>query len=135
MLITSQQGHEHVAATGQGFSNMTAGLSQGFAIQTFFIPVLKKNENRKQYKLFLIITYLIGTAIYLFIGYGGSFGFFLIMQVLSIESQTPMIPIPLKTTFQTKTGKSSSFKLCTSFICILSFLSFYSLQSTPIANT
>ena len=52
---------------------MAAALAQGFAIQTFFIPILKQNENRHMYSKILLITYLIGTVVYTYIGYSGAY--------------------------------------------------------------
>jgi hypothetical protein len=54
------------------FPELAAALSQGFAIQAFFIPILKKNPNIDKHKKILLITYVVGAAIYMFIGYGGA---------------------------------------------------------------
>ena len=54
------------------FIELGAALAQGFAIQTFFIPILKQNPNRRLYKKLLLITYVIGIAVYSYIGYSGS---------------------------------------------------------------
>lgn len=56
----------------EDFVDLIAALAQGFAIQTFFIPILKKNNDRKGYKKLLRFTYIIGTLIYCFIGYSGA---------------------------------------------------------------
>ena len=47
-------------------------MAQGFAIQTFFIPILKQNPNRQNYGKLLFITYAIGCLVYMYIGYSGS---------------------------------------------------------------
>jgi hypothetical protein len=52
---------------------LAAALGQGFSIQTFFIPVLRKNLNQNSYKNLLKAAYLAGTFIYLYIGYGGAY--------------------------------------------------------------
>lgn len=59
-------------AVGPAYSNLAAALGQGFAIQTFFIPILKHNNDRKNYKNLVAITYLAGIIIYGFIGYVGA---------------------------------------------------------------
>lgn len=53
--------------------DLAAALAQGFAIQTFFIPILKKNPNKKLYKLLLGATYIVGTIVYGFISYAGAY--------------------------------------------------------------
>lgn len=55
------------------FIDLAAALAQGFAIQTFFIPILKQNKNRHLYSKILFITYLIGTVVYTYIGYTGAY--------------------------------------------------------------
>lgn len=53
---------------------MAASMGTAFSIQTFFIPVLKKNKNQEDYQFYTFIAYLIGGSIYLYIAYAGSFG-------------------------------------------------------------
>ena len=55
------------------FVDLAAALAQGFAIQTFFIPILKQNKNRKLYGKLLFITYVVGTLVYTYIGYSGAY--------------------------------------------------------------
>lgn len=64
---------------GKNFPQLAAALSQGFAIQGMFIPILKKNPNSSQHKIFLAITYIVGGAVYMFIGYGGAFSNYHVM--------------------------------------------------------
>ena len=75
MAITTEttQDVEPYEKNPEGMNNLAAALAQGFAIQTFFIPVLKKNPDRSKYKILLIITYIFGFLIYLYIGQLGSF--------------------------------------------------------------
>jgi hypothetical protein len=49
-------------------------MSLAFAIQAFFIPVLKKNPEQKKYILFTLLAYIIGACVYLYISFMGSFG-------------------------------------------------------------
>ena len=60
-------------ATDPLFVDLAAALAQGFAIQTFFIPILKQNKNRNNYAKLLILTYVIGTIVYTYIGYIGAY--------------------------------------------------------------
>ena len=53
---------------------MAASMGQAFAIQTFFIPVLKELPDPKQYWKFVLIAYGIGSTVYVYIAYAGSFG-------------------------------------------------------------
>lgn len=72
MWATAPEGARTMQPVGKNFPQLAAALSQGFAIQAMFIPILKKNPNISQYKTFLTITYLVGGAVYMFIGYGGA---------------------------------------------------------------
>lgn len=71
--MTTEPGPKQVVATHTNFVDLAAALGQGFAIQTFFIPILKKNPNRKLYKKLLGMTYVLGTGVYCFIGYSGAY--------------------------------------------------------------
>jgi len=73
LTLTTKPGPNKIPATHSDFVDLAAALAQGFAIQTFFIPILKKNPNQKLYKKLLSITYVIGTIVYIFIGYSGAF--------------------------------------------------------------
>ncbi len=76
MLIAEPSGEKTVPIATANFVELAAALAQGFAIQTFFIPILKKNINRGLYKKLLAITYILGTSVYTYIGYSGSFSIF-----------------------------------------------------------
>ncbi len=65
-------GPKSIPPVHRNFVDLAASLAQGFAIQTFFIPILRKNGNRNLFKKLLSITYIIGTLIYCFIGYSGA---------------------------------------------------------------
>lgn len=55
---------------------MAAALSQAFAIQCFFIPVLKKNKETKKHRLYLIIAFIAGGLAYAYIAFMGSYGIY-----------------------------------------------------------
>ena len=74
--INTEPGPQKVPAAHRDFVDLVAALAQGFAIQTFFIPILKQNKNRSLYKKILGATYFTGTLIYCFIGYSGAFSIF-----------------------------------------------------------
>ena len=67
-------------------------MGQAFAIQTFFIPVLKKNPNVGSYLFYTALAYAIGTAAYMYIAYAGSFGIF--NNNSGILNRSSIIPIP-----------------------------------------
>lgn len=73
MRATAPEGDKHVPAADPLFIDLAAALAQGFAIQTFFIPILKQNKNRRNYSFLLILTYVIGTVVYTYIGYIGAY--------------------------------------------------------------
>jgi len=49
-------------------------MGQAFAIQTFHIPVLKKNNSPQNYGRYVLIAYVIGGLAYYYIAYMGSLG-------------------------------------------------------------
>lgn len=53
---------------------MAAAMGQAFSIQSFFIPVLKKNSNPQKYVFYTMLAYIIGGLAYYDIAYMGSFG-------------------------------------------------------------
>jgi len=55
---------------------LAAAMGQAFAIQSFFIPVLKKAPNPQKYTLYTLIAYVAGGLAYYYIAYAGSAGIF-----------------------------------------------------------
>ena len=53
---------------------MAAALGQAFAIQSFFIPVLKQNNKPHKYKLYTLMAFVLGTLAYGYIAFMGSQG-------------------------------------------------------------
>lgn len=60
-------------------------MGQAFSIQSFFIPVLKKNPNQNKYALYTLIAYIAGGLAYYYIAYTGSIGNFELRQEFGIE--------------------------------------------------
>jgi hypothetical protein len=54
--------------------DLAAALGQAFAIQCFFIPVLKKNKKTHKHKLYLLLSFILGSIAYAYIGFMGSYG-------------------------------------------------------------
>ncbi len=73
MLFTTEPGPKQVPAADPLFVDYAAALAQGFAIQTFFIPILHKRGARHLYKKILGVTYVVGILIYTFISYSGAY--------------------------------------------------------------
>ena len=61
---------------------MAASMGQAFAIQTFFIPVLRELPDTKNYARYTMIAYITGASVYLYIAYLGSFGIFFIYNYM-----------------------------------------------------
>ena len=59
---------------GTGSIEMAASMGTAFSIQTFFIPILRKNNNDKNYQFYTMMAYAIGGSVYMYIAYSGSFG-------------------------------------------------------------
>ena len=52
-------------------------MGGAYSIQTFFIPILKKNPHQNKYVFFTLLANVIGGAVYFYIAFVGSFGIFL----------------------------------------------------------
>lgn len=64
---------------------MAAGMDQAFAIQSFFIPVLKKTSDPSKYVLLTVLAYIVGGFAYFYIAYMGSFGKSVSIQAYGID--------------------------------------------------
>lgn len=86
VVSTAQQGNDKVdyKAFGSGAVSMAAAMGQAFSIQSFFIPVLKKNPNPSKYVFYTAVAYLAGGFAYFYIAYMGSFGIYYDIQVFGI---------------------------------------------------
>lgn len=104
--------------------NLASSMGQAFAIQSFFIPVIKKNPNVNNYLKYTAIAYLIGTAAYMYIAYMGSFGKNIIIQVFLIVLRNFLSLKQFKTISPMDIGKLTYYKLSTSSICTRFFLNF-----------
>lgn len=65
--------------------DLAAALAQAFAIQFFFIPVLKKNKKTRKHRFYLLMAFILGALAYAYIAFMGSYGTFQIMQVFFTE--------------------------------------------------
>jgi hypothetical protein len=54
--------------------DLAAALGQAFAIQSFFIPVIKKNPKPHKHKFYLLLAFILGTMAYAYIAFMGSYG-------------------------------------------------------------
>ena len=57
---------------------MAASMGQAFSIQTFFIPILRKNKDQNSYQFYTFLAYLFGITIYLYISFSGSYGIYFV---------------------------------------------------------
>lgn len=56
--------------------DLAAALGQAFAIQAFFIPILKQNKKPHKYRLYTKMAFILGTIAYGYIAFMGSQGRF-----------------------------------------------------------
>lgn len=77
VIATAPGGGGEWRAFGQGEINLAAAMGGAFSIQTFFIPILKKNPKQNKYTLFTLIAYIAGISVYLYIAFIGTFGNFI----------------------------------------------------------
>jgi hypothetical protein len=64
---------------------MAAAMGQAFAIQSFFIPVLKKVSDPSKYVLLTVLAYIVGGFAYFYIAYMGAFGIYPSIQAYGID--------------------------------------------------
>lgn len=80
VVATAPAGHQEIPAFGEGEVDFAAAMGSAFAIQGFFIPVLKRNKNPAKYIHFTLISYILGGIAYYYIAYMGAFGTQFMMQ-------------------------------------------------------
>ena len=68
------EGESNYKAVGTGAVNLAAAMGQAFAIQSFFIPLLKKSPDPKKYSFYTMIAYIVGSLAYFYIAFTGSVG-------------------------------------------------------------
>jgi hypothetical protein len=65
--------HVEYRPFGDGVVELAAGMGQAFGIQSFFIPILRQSRSTNGSKL-VLIAYVIGALVYLYITFMGSYG-------------------------------------------------------------
>lgn len=74
MLASAPSGNNKIPLIGTGAVNLAASMGQAFAIQTFFIPVLRELPDTKNYPKYTLYAYLVGMIVYMYIAFAGGFG-------------------------------------------------------------
>ena len=74
MFFSAPEGNNVMPKVGEGAIGMAASMGQAFSIQTFFIPILRKNRNQSSYQMYTFLAYSFGIAIYIYIAFSGSYG-------------------------------------------------------------
>ena len=60
-------------ALGSGGLDIAAAVNGGFGIQSFFIPIVKKNNAPNRYTWYLLCAYIVGSLVYFYIACVGSY--------------------------------------------------------------
>jgi len=74
LLGSAPKGDGKIEKFGSGGINLASAMSEGFAIQIFFIPILRELPSAKNYIKFTLMAYVIGGLVYSYIAYGGAYG-------------------------------------------------------------
>ena len=77
-------GHSLKLFNGSG-AELAAALGQAFAIQCFFIPILKKNKKAHKHKMYLLLSFILGGMAYAYMAFMGSYGIYRIIQAFCTE--------------------------------------------------
>lgn len=109
-VVASEQttgSHPEWKAFGSGIVELAAGMGQAFAIQTFFIPIIKMSQRPKDGKKLVLISYVIGGIAYTFISFMGSYGNFVTKKESYIEIIQVIVKVKkqLKDTLEQVHGK------------------------------
>jgi amino acid permease len=83
VIATSSQGDNDATPYppfGSGAVDLAAAMAGAFQIQSFFIPVLKKNQKPQRYVFYTFMAYLVGGLAYCYIAFVGSVGTFDLSQ-------------------------------------------------------
>lgn len=80
LLATAPPGNNKVPLFGSEGVNLAAAMSEGFAIQIFFIPVLKELPDPSKYVKYTFLAYLIGGLVYCYIAFAGAYGNYKIIK-------------------------------------------------------
>lgn len=77
---SNEDNSQEYEAIGSKAVDLAAAMGAAFSIQTFFIPILKKNPEPKKYVLLTLIAYAFGFFAYFYIAFIGSVGNFSIIK-------------------------------------------------------
>jgi len=134
VVATYDQGNDSTPYKpfGAGVVTLAAAMGQAFSIQSFFIPVLKKNENPSKYTFYTMLAYIIGGLAYYYIAYMGSIGTNPSKKVSGTGPSCPRNPDRTQSsnTSAATPGKSTSSRPSTSSTSTQCFLSSCSSAST-----
>jgi len=94
-------------------------MAQGYQIQVFLVPILRKNDNQSKFSTYALIIYVIGGLIYAYVAYMGAIGTRKFIQASGTEAipRFPKIMLRLLTILVKPTGKPRPLRLYTSSIC------------------
>ena len=105
-------GHTLQLFGGNGM-DLAAALAQAFAVQFFFIPVLKKNRKTSKHKFYLLMAFVLGALAYAYIAFMGSYGidwFIQVFCIVTILRKTEGPKKQFRATFRQELGRSTLSK-------------------------
>lgn len=74
LVSTRPPGPDTFPVASWDFAELCDALATAFSLQGIFIPIIKKSRNPEKNNFALALAYVLGGAIYCFIGYSGAFG-------------------------------------------------------------
>ena len=77
VVSSAPSGNRTIPDIGTGLAGFAAMMGNAFAIQGFFIPVMKYHKNQKKHHLILLLSFIVGGLAYYYIAYMGAFGIFI----------------------------------------------------------
>lgn len=74
VLASAPKGPQSIPVWTWNFSEIFNALSTAFSIQGVFIPIMRKCEQTKSFPLIILLSFIFGGSVYVFIGFTGAFG-------------------------------------------------------------
>lgn len=101
--LSAPKGDNRIPESGS-FYDLASALLMAFSVHDFIVQNIIKNPHRQDYIKIVLLTFIIGTAAYMFITLG-SFGIIVIIKLSSIGIPSSQIPKQSRIIFTMDNGK------------------------------
>ena len=74
VVASAPKGQNQIPLWTWNFNEILNALATAFAVQSVFIPIIKKCEEKNKYNLIILLSFVFGGIVYSFIAFTGAFG-------------------------------------------------------------